>query len=184
MKWGFSVTAANNTTSNKAQEWIHSAVMNPMRKYRTYLLYQDLLWLITRFYTYAFPPKTNSVSGHNCAQIFTDGEEFVWIMPFFSKDEVGMELRSFTRRLGIPNELHFDGADEQMGYHRNFQYDIREFRIEWRNSESCSPWQNRANNLIIIIKEEWKQRTVLRRILKNFWSFGLAWEAEIYSHTL
>ena len=124
------------------------------------------------------------MSVHNCAQIFTDGEEFVWIMPFFSKDEVGMELRSFTRRLGIPNELHFDGADEQMGYHRNFQYAIREFRIEWRNSESCSPWQNRANNLIIIIKEEWKQRTVRRRIPKNFWSFGLAWEAEIYSHTL
>ena len=71
-----------------------------------------------------------------------------------------------------------------MGYHRNFQYAIREFRIEWRNSESWSPWKNRANNLIIIIKEEWKQRTVRRRIPKNFWSFGLAWEAEIYSHTL
>ena len=68
------------------------------------------------------------MSGHTCTQIFTDGEGF-FIMYMFSKVEVGMVLRAFTRQVGIPNELHFDRADEQMVPHRNLQYTIREFSI-------------------------------------------------------
>ena len=115
MKWGCSVTAANNTSRNMAQEWIWSAVMHPMRRYHTDLISQDLLRLITRFYTDTYPPNTNLVSGHNFAQIFTDGEGSFWIMPLFSKAEVGMALRALARRIGTPNEMHVDRAAEQMG---------------------------------------------------------------------
>ena len=94
-----------------------------------------------------------------------------------------MALRAFARQVGIPNELHFDIAADQMGPHINFQRAIREFRFEWINSEPCSPWQNCADNLIGIIKGKWKLRTVRRRTPKNYWSFGLVWEADIYSHT-
>ena len=154
------------------------------RRYRTGLLSQELFQLRNRFYTDTFPPKANSVSENTCFHIFTDGEIFIWIMPLFSKAEVGMAHRAFKRQVGITNELHFDRASEQMGPHSNLQCDIREFRIEWRNPEPCSPWQNRADNMIGTIKGKWKRRTVLWRIPKNCWSFRLVWESEIYSRTL
>ena len=51
-------------------------------------------------------------------------------MNLFSKAEVGMALREFARKVGIPNEMHFDREDEQMGPHSNFQCAIR--RINYR----------------------------------------------------
>ena len=104
-------------------------------------------------------------------------------MPLFSKAEVGMALSAFARQVGIPNELRFDRAADHMGLHRNSQCAIRKFRIECINSETCSPCQNRADNLIGIIKGGWKRRTDRQRIHKNCWSFGLVWEADMYSHT-
>ena len=76
-----------------------------------------------------FIPKAKSVSGHTCAQVFTDGEGFVWKMPLFSKAKFGVSLRAFAIQLGIPNELQFDRVAYQMAPHSNFQCAIREFRI-------------------------------------------------------
>ena len=59
------------------------------------------------------------MSGHTCAQIFTDGEGFFRIVPLFSKAEVGTEIRVFARQVGIPNELHFDRTAEKMVPNRN-----------------------------------------------------------------
>ena len=42
-------------------------------------------------------------------------------MHFFRKVEVGRQLRDFDKQVGIPNELHFDRAAEQMGKRRKFQ---------------------------------------------------------------
>ena len=112
------------------------------------------------------------MSGHTCSHIFTDGEVFVWIMYLFIKAEVGMSLRAFERQIGIPNELPFDRAAEQIVLNGNFQCAIRGFSIELINSEPGSPWHNRADNLIGIIKGMWKRRTVYRRIPKKCWSLG------------
>ena len=88
---------------------------------------------------YALFPKSNSVPGHTCYQIFIDGEVFFWIMPLFSKAKVVMVLRAFRRQVGIPNEMHFDREADSMGQYSDLQYFIREFSIEWINSEPCSP---------------------------------------------
>ena len=184
MKWGCSFTAEKNTLNNTIQEWIRSAVMPLRRRYRTDILSQDLCRLSTRFYIDTLFPKANSVSRHDCYQIFTDGERIICIIPFFSKAEVGMAIISFMRQVGILNELHFGKAADQMGPHSNFQFAMRELSIEWINLEPFSPWQNHAENQILKIKGRWKRRKVCRRISKNCWSFGLVWEAGTYSCTL
>ena len=55
---------------------------------------------------------------HTCDQIFTDGEVF-WITPLFSKAKFGMALRALTSKVGIPNELQFNGAAKKMGLHND-----------------------------------------------------------------
>ena len=134
IKWVCIVISAKNTLNNTTQEWVLFAVMPLTRRYRTDILYQDLLQLRTRFYTDKSLPKSKSVSGHIFAQISIYGEGFFWIVPFFGKAEFGTALRAFAKQVSIPYELHFDREDEQMGTHSDFQFASREFRIEWRNS--------------------------------------------------
>ena len=101
---------------------------------------------------------------------------------FFSKAKVGMKLRAFARQVCFPIEINFhsewaDWTTQQPPMcNQGIQYQMD-------NPEPCSPWQKSAENLIRIIKGKCKRRTVCRRIPKNCWSFGLRWEAEIYSST-
>ena len=125
MEWGCSDTASNNTLSNMAQEWIRSAVMPLTSRYRMDLIYQGIQQIRAKLYMDTLFPKSNSVSGHACSHIFTDGEGFFFIMNFFNKVEVGMALRAFAIQVGISNDLHFDRADDQMGPHINSQCVIR-----------------------------------------------------------
>ena len=51
--------------------------MMPLTKrYCTDLVYQNLCCLQKRFYTDTLFPKVNSITGHKCDQIYTDGEVF------------------------------------------------------------------------------------------------------------
>ena len=74
-----------------------SALMNLMKLYQTELLSQNLCWLRNRFYTETLFPKVNSITRHEYAQIYTGSKEFFWIIHLFSKVDVGMSLRSFTK---------------------------------------------------------------------------------------
>ena len=46
--------------------------------------------------------------------------------------------------------------------------------------EPYSPWQNRYEGMIKILKNKAKCRRIQRRVPKHIWDFGLVWEAEIY----
>ena len=88
-KWGCSVNAAKKTIINKTQDWIMSAAMPITKRYCTDLMSHNLCSLKMNSYTDTLFPKVKSTTGHKCAQIYTDRERFVCIMPLFSKEEVG-----------------------------------------------------------------------------------------------
>ena len=126
------MTFYNNTMINTTQDWIRSEAMPLTKRRCTTLLYHNLCCLQNIFYTDTLFPKVNSVTGHECAKIYTDREEFVFIMPLFSKAEVGMSFTAFANQLGIPNELHFDIATEQTGQKTDLQCVFKELCIQWR----------------------------------------------------
>ena len=64
--------------------------------------------------------KTKSLKGNSCAQIFTDGEGFVWIEPMKSKSEAGESLEKVIQDVSIPNALTFDGSKEKVGENTEF----------------------------------------------------------------
>ena len=55
-------------------------------------------------------------------------------------------------------------------------------RMEVRTAEPFSPWQNKAESVIKIIKGKAKRRRVHRNIPKRVRNFDMFWEADIYSH--
>ena len=55
--------------------------------------------------------------------------------------------------------------------------------IEFQTTEPYSPWQNKYESVIKLIKGKSNIIRVQRNIPKRFCEFGMVWEAEIYSLT-
>ena len=96
------------------------AILPLTRRYRTDLLSQSLKRLKSTWYTDTLFAKTKSITGMNCAQLFTDGEGLVYVHPLCSKSEAGEALNVATRDIGVPNIIIRDGAAEQMGPNSKF----------------------------------------------------------------
>ena len=183
-KWGTSLQKARATLEATTQDYTRSATYPLSRRYRTDLLSQRLKRLNTRMYGDTLFAECKSAMGNNCAQLFTDGK-MVYVDPMTSKKYAGEALRKLARDVGIPNTLVTDGAGEQDGDNTEFQIALKDLRIDYRRTEPYSPWQNRAEDLVKIVKSKWKRRAIKKRIPRKFWDFGLLiWEAEIYSRTV
>jgi len=184
LKWGIGLEKAKNTINHTTQMNIRSAVLPLTRRYRTDLLSQRLRRLNSRFYTDTMFSKIgNSLRGNSCAQVFTDGNGAVFIYPMKGKSEVGAQLIKFIQQVGIPNEMHRDGAPEMKGSSQ-FMKICQEYRIRSTFTEPNSPWQNRCENTIGVLSKKVKARRARRRIPKCVWDFHLVWEAQIYSRTV
>ena len=92
----------------------------------------------------------------------TDAEGFVYIHPMKSKSQAGEALSKVTMDIGIPNCIISDGAKEES--EGEFRNEINRCHIDYRNTEPYSPWQNKAENIIGIIKDKAKRRRVRRRV--------------------
>ena len=73
----------------------------------------------------------------------------------------------------IVNEIFMDNAPEKTGYNTEMhRLEILE-RMEVQTSEPYSPWQNKAESIIKIIKGKSKRRIFQRKIPKRVWDFGM-----------
>jgi len=124
-----------------------------------------------------------SLRGNTCAQIFTDGNGAVFAYPMRSKAEAGIQLFNLIQQVGIPNEMHRNGAPEMSG-DSYFNMVCREYRIRSTFTEPHSPWQNKCENTIGVLSKKVKARRARRRIPKCVWDFHIVWEAQIYSRTV
>ena len=114
----------------------------------------------------------SSLRGNTCAQIFTDGNEAVLAYPMRGKAEAGTQLLNLIQQVGIPNEIHRDGAPE-MGGNSKFGKICQEYRIKSTFIEPYSPWQNRCENMIGVLSRKVKARRARRRIPKCVWDFHI-----------
>ena len=182
-KWGIGIEKACQTLKCTTQLSIRSAILPLTRRYRTDLMSQQLRRLSTTWYTDTLFAKEKSLTGNSCAQLYADGQGFINIYPMESKDKAGETLKSIVRDVGIPNTIISDNAPEQTGKNSTFQQTCRKYNIEARSTEPYSPWQNKAEGNIKIVKDKAKRRRIRRQVPKRVWDFGIVWEAEIYSCT-
>jgi len=121
--------------------------------------------------------------GNTCAQVFTDGNGAVFVYPMKGKSEAGQQLINLIQQVGVPNELYKDGAPE-MGGSSEFNKVCREYRIRSTFTEPHSPWQNKCEDTIGVLRKEVRARRARRRIPKCVWDFHIIWEAQIYTRTV
>ena len=184
LKWGIGLEKAKNTLNHTTQLNIRSALLPLTRRYRTDLLSQRHRRFSTRFYTDTMFSKIGpSLRGNTCTQIFTDGNGAVFAYPMKSKSQAGDKLVSLIQQVGIPNELHRDGAPEMAG-NSKFNQICNEYRIKSTYTEPHSPWQNKCENIIGVISKKLKARRARRRIPKCIWDYHIVWEAQVYTRTV
>jgi hypothetical protein len=107
----------------------------------------------------------------------------MYIHPMVSKREAGESLDALVNDVGIPNKMVFDGAAEQVGRKSVFDKRLRHYRISPHRIEPYTPWQNKAESGIRIIKAKWKRLMISRMIPRRLWDFALVWISQIYTRS-
>ena len=135
-KWGCGLMTTRNTIKHTTQLGVRSAIGPLTRRYRTDILQLHYRRLKTRFHTDTMFSRTKSLKGNTCAQVYTDGEGFVWVDPIASKSEAGEMLQRLVEDAGIPNRLAYDGSKEQTAPGSAFQNIVRKHRIIGHTNEA------------------------------------------------
>ena len=127
--------------------------------------------------------KVKSLKGNTCSQVFV-AEHFVRVQPMPTKDHTGRSLRVFSEDVGVPNYIVVGGAKEQTGPNSAFMKTVRQLKMKIRNTEPYSPWQNRCDMTIGILKKRWKQTIARKNVNQQIWDYALVYEADILSLTM
>ena len=146
-KWGIVLEKTKATLKCTTQESIRSSILPLTRHYRTDLMPQRLRRLIVTWYTDTLFTKMKSIEENTCAQLFTDGE-FVFIKLMTSKAEAAQVLKILARDICVPNTMIRYRSLEQKGDNTEFAKALKRFNIESSATESYTPRQNRAENVI------------------------------------
>eukprot|EP00978_Attheya_sp_CCMP212_P022661 scaffold67994_cov67-Attheya_sp.AAC.2 len=150
-RFGCGIETAQKTLVTTSQYGVRQATHPLTRRYRTDLLQLKYHRLSNYWCTDAMFPDVKSVKGDKAAQVYTNGD-FIWVYSMKLKSETGESLQVFSKDVGLPRRLIFDGAAEQMGFDTDFMKRIRWSHVEWKNTEPYTPWQNRAENAIRELK--------------------------------
>lgn len=178
-KWMIGRKRAKATIQATTQEAIRSALHPLTRRYRTDLMQMKHRRLNCTFYTDFLFAKRKSISQNTGAQLWTDGEGYVFVDPQRSKKLSHISLDNLANTVGIPNMIFSDGANEETGPNSQFVKKMQQMRIKGHQSEPYSQWQNKAENTIGKLKQRWKRRMIRRRAPAQVWDYALVYESEI-----
>ena len=124
------------------------------RRFRTDLYqcrYRRLGGPNARFHTDTLFSKVKSILGDTCAQLYTNSIGYTKVYPMSAEHKAHESLTTFIHQVGIPHELHSDGAKALT--QGEFQKKTRKYEIHTSETEPYSPWQNHAERENKIIKK-------------------------------
>ena len=113
--WGIGVKAAERTLKSTTQlstrhlnGKIHRRVRTRMHQRR----YKQLWGHLSRFSSDTFKSKVKSLRGSQYFQLFCNNGAFTKVYPLNGRSDAHLALNKFLHEIGIPSELHTDGAGE------------------------------------------------------------------------
>ena len=122
-----------------------------------------------------------SSRGHNCCQLFVTDKGFVYVVPMKSKSEVLQAVKQFAKEIGAPDAIVCDAAGEQKsGELRKF---LNEIGTSLRLLEENTPWANKAELYIGLIKEAVRKDMMSSNCPLAFWDYCVERRARINNMT-
>jgi hypothetical protein len=182
-KFRCGLETAKQTLKATTQYGVRQAIHPLRRMYRVDHIDINCRRLRDTFYMDTLFSKVQSINGHTCAQVITNGQ-FTRVYPMVSKasEHIARALREFIDDIGVPDELVCDLATEQVGIHTPVMDIIRRYHIKTHFAEKGRSKQNhRAEAEIRELKQRWKIRMTERHVPSRLWDYGLVYIAEILS---
>jgi Reverse transcriptase (RNA-dependent DNA polymerase) len=180
--WQIGLETAKKTLNVMTHLAVRSAVLPLARRYRTDRFFRKP-HSHGKFYTDTMFARHKSLHGNVCCQIFATKSMFVVAYPMSSKAQVGKALKEFINDFGIPEDLTFDGAKEQMGRNSDFMKIVRKYGISYHVSEPYQPRQNPTEGVIREVRSRWFRVMRQRHVPRRLWDYGFRWVCEIVTRT-
>jgi transposase InsO family protein len=122
-----------------------------------------------------------SSRGNTCCQLFVTDKGFVYVVPMKSKAEVLQAVKQFAKEVGAPDAIISDAASEQKSQAlRKFCSDIG---TTLRHLEEGTPWANKAELYIGLIKEAVRKDMKESPCPLAFWDYCVQRRARINNLT-
>jgi uncharacterized protein YegP (UPF0339 family) len=96
------------------------------------------------------------------------------------KSDASIALEKFFRKFGIMTNLHTDNAPELTA--GDYRMTANDHTFNCTSTEPHSPWQNRAEPGINMVKKHTQRAMNQERIPGAAWDYVLSWSAEVLSH--
>lgn len=122
-----------------------------------------------------------SSRGHTCCQLFVSDKGFVYVVPMRQKSDVLQAVKQFAKEIGAPDAIISDSAREQKSLA------VRKLCInmgtELRVLEEGTPWANRAELYIGLLKESVRKDMLESNSPLPFWDYCCERRARIHNLT-
>ena len=178
--WRVSPEDARRTidTTTQTSVWTQDPTLScnygtydPMLRYQCI---QDYSFMETFFAT---KKGGRSSHGHMCCQLFITDKGFVYVIPIRRKSEVLQVIKHFAKEIGVPTSIIVDMAGEQMSQEvRKFCNDIG---TTLRALEEGTPWSNKAELYIGLLKEAVRKDMHESDSLMSLWDYCMERQARI-----
>ena len=121
-----------------------------------------------------------SISGDIACQLYTHKVGFNACYPLHSTkgDDVGNTLSNFIHEYGIPEQLTFDGAQNQVGPNTLFMKKVRRAQIDYHISLPRRPNENPAEAGVREMKKRLYRIVTKKAVPKCLWDYGAQWVCE------
>ena len=126
-----------------------------------------------------FALKHKSTRGNVCCQVFVSDKGYVAVYPMKSQKEFPMALHWFCKQVGVPDSLVVDGHRSlQSGQVRRF---CDQVGTTLRILEAHTPWANRAELYIGILKEAVRKDLRASNAPMVLWDYAMERRARIHN---
>ena len=182
--WGISLQAARQTlksTTIQNRRTLHGDMHQRFRTRIHQCRYNQLGGYGGRFSSDTCFSKVKSLRGNTCAQLFINRRNYIGLYPMSSVSEAPDALNMFIHDVGVPNELHTDGAKELIG--KKWTKICRKHNIKTTTSEPYSPWQNPAEKAVRQVK--YRSRKMMRKTNTPIvlWDYAFQYTASLITRT-
>jgi hypothetical protein len=183
--WRISPTIAQITLESTTQYCLRSAEHPSLsRRYKSndrmlrYSRISSPLFMDTFF---CDSKHTVSTRGNVCAQLYVSDFNYVHIIPMHKRSDLPLAMKSLFKQVGVPPAIICDGAREQVkGETRKL---LNQVNCDIRELEAASPWSNRAELFIGIVKNDIKKDLKDSNCPMNLWDYCAQYRAQILSAT-
>jgi hypothetical protein len=182
--WRIDMETAENTIGITSQNCNRKQTTDLPRNYVTndkMLRYQRIKEFFFMDTFYATKKAGKSSRGNACCQLFVTDKGFIYVVPMKREADVLKAVKQFAKEIGAPDALICDAARAQTS--KDMKKFCNEIGTTLRALEEGTPWANKAELYIGLIKESVRKDMKSSNSPIAFWDYCIERRARINNLT-